>query len=216
MRYTPAHHAICEEIRMIAYVEGRIAQVTENSCVVVTEGGVGYELFLPLHTHADLPERGEKIFFYTATVVREDALELFGFATWDERLTFLVLTSITRVGARTAIAILSVFRPDDLRRMVAEDDMLSLTRVSGIGKKTGQQIFLELKYKLKGDTALSVPTRPGTPAGVTADTVAGLVNLGYTEEEASRTVKQIFAEESDLDVSGALRAALKALARGRT
>jgi len=172
--------------------------------------------FLPLHTHADLPERGEKIFFYTATVVREDALELFGFATWDERLTFLVLTSITRVGARTAIAILSVFRPDDLRRMVAEDDMLSLTRVSGIGKKTGQQIFLELKYKLKGDTALSVPTRPGTPAGVTADTVAGLVNLGYTEEEASRTVKQIFAEESDLDVSGALRAALKALARGRT
>lgn len=202
---------------MLAYLEGRLAEVTENACLVVTSGGVGYEIYLPSHSLARLPEKGADISFYAATVVREDALELFGFDSWDERQTFLVLTSISRVGARTAIAILSVFRPDDLRRMVAEDDMLSLTRVSGIGKKTGQQIFLELKYKLKSDVVLSQSAKSSAPGGgVLPDAVAGLVNLGYTEDEAARTLKQVLAEESDLDVGAALRAALKALARGRS
>ena len=202
---------------MIAYVEGRVAEVTENACVVVTPGGVGYEVFLAAHTMSRLPGKGEAAHFFACTVVREDALELFGFETWDERETFLVLTSISRVGARTAMAILSVFRPDDLRRLVADDDMISLTRVSGIGKKTGQQIFLELKYKLKGD-ATGAPAASGAPkaGSVQADAVAGLVNLGYDEDEAVRTVKKALADEPDLDVGGALRAALKALARGRS
>lgn len=201
---------------MIAYVEGRIAEVTENACVLVCPGGVGYEVFLPSHTLSHLPGKGEEVYFYTATIVREDALELYGFNTWDERQTFQVLTSISRVGARTAVGILSVFRPDDLRRMVVEDDMLSLTRVSGIGKKTGQQIFLELKYKLKGEAPLSVAPAAVPAGGVLADAVTGLVNLGYDMEEAMRTVKDTLAAEPDLDVSGALRAALKTLARGRT
>lgn len=201
---------------MIAYVEGRVAEITENACVVVTSGGVGYEVFLASHTLSRLPAQGETAYFFTCTVVREDALELYGFESWDERETFLVLTSISRVGARTAMAILSVFRPDDLRRLVAEDDMLSLTRVSGIGKKTGQQIFLELKYKLKGEAAVSLNREAGRAGGVLADAVAGLVNLGYEEEEAVQTVKKVLADEPDLDVGGALRSALKALARGRS
>jgi len=200
---------------MIAYVEGRIAEVTENACVVVTPGGVGYEVFLTAHALSRLPSAGETVHFFTATVVREDALELFGFESWDERETFFVLTSISRVGARTAMAILSVFRPDDLRRLVAGDDMLSLTRVSGIGKKTGQQIFLELKYKLKGEAGALPPASLPKPGSVLADAVAGLVNLGYAEDEAVQTVKAVLETEADLDVSGALRAALKALARGR-
>jgi len=199
---------------MIAYVEGRIVERTDNACIVVTSGGVGYEVFLTSHTLSRLPALGEVIHFFVATVVREDALELYGFELWDERDTFFVLTSISRVGPRTAMAILSVFRPDDLRRLVAADDMLSLTRVSGIGKKTGQQIFLELKYKLKGEAGV-LPAAFAPKAGsVLADTVAGLVNLGYDEEEALQTVKSVLAKEEDLDVSGALRAALKALARG--
>ena len=201
---------------MIAYVEGRVAEMTENGCVVVTSGGVGYEVFLASHTLSRLPGRGEIVCFFTCTVVREDSLELFGFASWDERETFLVLTSISRVGARTAMAILSVFRPDALRRLVAEDDMLSLTRVPGIGKKTGQQIFLELKYKLKGE-ALPSRTTEGEPVGsVLADAVAGLVHLGYDEGEAFRVVKKVLAEERGLDAGEALRLALKALARSRS
>lgn len=201
---------------MIAYVEGRIAERTENACIVVTPGGVGYEVFLTSHALSRLPSLGDTAHFFTATVVREDALELYGFELWDERETFFILTSISRVGARTAMAILSVFRPDDLRRLVAEDDLLSLTRVSGIGKKTGQQIFLELKYKLKGEAG-ALPASLAPKAGtVLADAVAGLVNLGYDEEEALQTVKTVLEQEGDLDVSGALRAALKALARGRS
>jgi Holliday junction DNA helicase RuvA len=201
---------------MIAYVEGRVAEMTENGCVVVTSGGAGYEVFLAAHTLSRLPGRGETVCFFTCTVVREDALELFGFESWDERETFLVLTSISRVGARTAMAVLSVFRPDALRRLVAEDDMLSLTRVPGIGKKTGQQIFLELKYKLKGEALPARTMEGGPPGSVLADAVAGLVHLGYDEGEALRVVKKVLAEERGLDAGEALRLALKALARSRS
>jgi Holliday junction DNA helicase RuvA len=202
---------------MIAYVEGRLFEMTENACVVVTPGGVGYEVFLTAHSLSRLPGKGEEVRFFACTIVREDALELFGFETWDERETFLVLTSISRVGARTAMAILSVFRPDDLRSLAAGDDMLALTRVPGIGKKTGQQIFLELKYKLRHE-AIAAPAASGEfkSGGVQADAVAGLMNLGYDEDEAARTVKKVLADKPELDVSGALRAALKTLARGRS
>ncbi|MDR1359863.1 MAG: Holliday junction branch migration protein RuvA [Deltaproteobacteria bacterium] len=201
---------------MIAYLEGRILERTEGACVVLTGGGVGYEVNAPARILAALPGRGGSARFFTCTVVREDALELYGFDTWDERETFLVLISINRVGARTALAILSVFRPDDLRRLVLEEDILSLTRVPGIGKKTGQQIFLELKYKLGGGvSAQAVPGLENSPGGVFGDVAAGLENLGYDHEEAVRAVRTVLAAEPDLDAGGALRAALRTLAAGR-
>ena len=101
---------------MIAYLEGRLAEIWGNACLIVTEGGVGYEVALPAHTLAALPGKGEHLTLYTSLAVREDALELFGFATFEERQTFEVLVSISKVGARTALGILSIFRPDDLRR----------------------------------------------------------------------------------------------------
>ena len=202
---------------MIAYIEGRLAEVMEDAALLVTGGGVGYEVFMPGHFLSRLPKRGEEMFCYTVTVVREDALELYGFPTWDERQTFITLTSISRIGSKTALAILTVYRPDDLRDLVAGDDVAALTRVPGIGKKTAQQLFLELKYKLKMDDTVSLPTVTLGQAGAVArDGVAGLVNLGYAEEEAARVVKTILAEEPDLDVSGLLRASLKALGKGRT
>lgn len=202
---------------MIAYIEGRLAEIMEDAALLITSGGVGYEIFMPAHFLAHLPQRGEEVFCHTVTVVREDALELYGFPTWDERQTFITLTSISRIGSKTALAILSVFRPDDLRALVAGDDVVSLTRVPGIGKKTAQQLFLELTYKLKMGDTLSLPAMmPGGVGSVARDGVTGLVNLGYPEEEASRVVKSVLAEEPDLDVSGLLRAALKTLGKGRT
>lgn len=200
---------------MLAYLEGRLLEVTENGCVLLTEGGVGYEVFLPSHIQSRLPERGGQCCLYVSLVVREDAQELFGFSSWDERQTFFTLIGINRVGARTALAILSMFRPDDLRRIVAEDDVASLTRVPGIGKKTGQQIFLELKYKLKSDGMPALlPPGMERPGSVFRDALTGLTNLGYEEDRASLILKDIFAGEPDIDVGGALRAALKALAKG--
>lgn len=202
---------------MIAYLEGRLAEIWGNACLIVTASGVGYEVALPAHTLATLPGRGEPLALYTSLAVREDALELFGFATFEERQTFEVLVSISKVGARTALAILSIFRPDDLRRLVLEDDVLALTRVSGIGKKTAQHVFLELKYKLKAEDApqAAVLAVAGRPGSVFRDALDGLANLGYAEEECAPLIKKILHEEPDLDVTGALRAALKALARGK-
>lgn len=203
---------------MIAYVEGRLAQVWGNTALVVTQGGVGYAVGLPAHTLASLPGRGEAVAFYTSLAVREDALELFGFASFEERQTFEVLVSISKVGARTALGILSIFRPDDLRRLVLEDDVQALTRVSGIGKKTAEHIFLELKYKLKVDDAPQAAALVGSgvrPGSVFRDVLDGLGNLGYSEDACAPMVKKILLEEPDLDVTGALRAALKTLAKGK-
>ncbi len=197
---------------MIAYITGRLLEISDNSCLVLTCGGVGYELFLPAHTLARLPEKGHEVNFFAHTQVREDALELFAFDTWDERQTFQTLITINRVGARTALGILSVFRPDDLRRLVVDDDMLALTQVSGIGKKSAQQIFLELKYKLKLE---SLPGKSGSaPAGtIFKDAVAGLANLGYAEDESAFIVKEVLAAEPDLELGEILRAALKRMAK---
>lgn len=202
---------------MIAYLEGRLAETWGNTCLILTAGGVGYEVALPTHTLAALPGKGEPVALFTSLAVREDALELFGFATFEERQTFEVLVSISKVGARTGLAILSVYRPEDLRRLVLEEDVLSLTRVSGIGKKTAQHIFLELKYKLSVDDApqAAVLAATGRPGSVYRDVLAGLANLGYAEEECAPLVKKILHAEPDLDVTGTLRAALKALAKGR-
>ena len=188
---------------MIAYLEGLLAETWGTSCIVVTRGGVGYELDLPAHTMASLPGRGESVALYTSLVVREDAQQLFGFATFEERQVFEVLLTISKVGARTALAILSLYRPDDLRRIVLEEDVDALTRVSGIGKKVEDV----------PQAAVLAPN--GRPGSVFRDVLDGLSNLGYSEDECAPVVKNILLQEPDLDVTGALRAALKALARGR-
>lgn len=199
---------------MIAYVEGRLLEQLPAGCVVATESGVGYEIALPTHTLARLPEKGAQLAFYTHFVVREDAQELYGFDTWDERLTFQILLSISKVGAKTAVGILSLYRPDDLRRLVFEDDYMALTHVSGIGKKTAQHVFLELKYKLKADTGTTGSIISSPVPSIFRDALDGLTNLGYAEEEAGPVLKKLLTDEPDLDVSGALRGALRSLARG--
>ena len=201
---------------MIAYVEGKLDERSGSSCVVITSGGLGYEINLPSPALARLPDHGKDVHFYTCLITREDAQELFGFETWDERQTFLVLISISKVGARTALAILSTFRPEDLRQLVVEDDPMTLTQVSGIGKKTAQHIFLELKYKLKAeDLPVAAALTGGLPGSTFKDALMGLTSLGYSENEASPILKNVLHDDPDLNVSEALRAALKALARER-
>jgi Holliday junction DNA helicase RuvA len=200
---------------MIAYLAGEVKARTERGCVLLTSGGVGYELYLTAPSQASLPGPGNPAEFHVYTIVREDALELYGFDTWDERVTFDALLSIQRLGAKTAQAILSIFSPDDLRRVALSDDYTSLTRVPGIGKKSAQRIFLELKYKLQVETgkAAAAPELSGRAASVFRDALAGLANLGYDETDAGRVLEEVFDSDPDLDVSEALRAALKNLAK---
>lgn len=197
---------------MIAYLEGKLLQRTAQSIIISTNCGIGYEVFIP--QSMALPKIGGELFVYTAFVVREDAQELFGFSTFDERETFKMLITINRVGARTALAILSVYKPDDLRRIVAQDDVNALTKVSGIGKQTGQKIFLELKYKFKADTNLAGMVLPSAAnTGVFNDALTGLLNLGYDNQSAGEVLSEVLRKEPDLGVGEALRAALKAIAK---
>ncbi|MDR3357541.1 MAG: Holliday junction branch migration protein RuvA [Desulfovibrio sp.] len=200
---------------MLAYIEGRLAELWDNSCIVVTRSGLGYELALPGPALHALPDRGKDVALYVSLVVREDALELFGFTAFEEKRMFETLLTISKVGARTALAILSTFRPEDLRRMVREEDPAVLTRVSGVGKKNAQHIFLELRYKLKADFGQdsALPAPAGGPPSVFRDTLSGLAGLGYTEEECAPLVRQILHAEPDIDVAGAIRLTLRQLGK---
>ena len=199
---------------MIAYLEGYIAEFGETSCVVATSSGIGYEVFFTTPTRSTLPNKGEQVRFYICHIVREDIQELFGFETWDERQTFIVLTSISKVGARTALNMLSTFRPNDLRQCVIEEDIFALTRVSGIGKKTAQHIFLELKYKLQIDGNSTTSSSPSIGQSLFYDILTGLQGLGYTKEESSVVIKSVLQHEPDLDGGSALRRCLKQLVKG--
>ena len=201
---------------MIGYIEGRVLARRDRFAIVLTPGGVGYELELPSPVAASLPAAGGQTALFVHTVVREDALELFGFATLEDRETFRALISISKLGPRTALAILSQFSTDDLLRVVAAGDAEALVRVPGIGKKSAQRIFIELSYKLEGRAPVAGPAAGAAlPGGVLGDVVAGLTNLGYPEADARRVAAGVLDDEPDLDVAGALRQALKRLAAAK-
>lgn len=200
---------------MIAHVNGILAEVFGSCCIILTPGGVGYRLFLPGHTLNTLPPKGESVAMYTSMAVREDALELYGFASFEERQTFEILRSINKIGPKAALAVLSAYRPGELKEIANSDNLAALRRIPGIGPKTAQHLLLELKDKLKTASASNV-----SPSGVRAlpdvqrDVLAALMNLGYTEEECWTITVDIFKTEPDLDVGSGIRMALKALARG--
>lgn len=203
---------------MIAYIEGILGDSWHASCIVIAKSGVGYQLALPQHTFTSLPEKGNYVAFHTSLVVRDDALELFGFETFDERFTFEILKSISKIGARTALGILSLYRPGDLRQAIMEDNIHALTKVPGIGQKTAMHIMLELKYKLASQKVASVkPSLKNTSdSSVFSDTLAALINLGYAEEECIAHVRKVLKDEPDLDVGSSIRLALIAISKGKS
>lgn len=200
---------------MIAHITGSLAEAWSQNCIVLTRGGLGYLLSLPAHTFAGLPAIGEDVAFYTSLAVREDARELFGFDTFAERQTFEILRGINKIGPRTALAILSEYRPGELENIVREENQLALTKVSGIGPKTAQHVLLELRYKLGPINRIKMADRPGMPPAQT-DVRAALANLGYDESECGSIVRGLFEKEPDLDVGSAIRLALKELAKGKS
>lgn len=202
-------------LKMIAYIEGKLLALWDKNCIIVSNDGVGYEMGLSATALASLPPIGEKCALYLSLVAREDALELYGFQDLEEKRAFEILTGISKVGARTALAILSVFQAQDLCQMATCGDYQPLTTVSGIGNKTAQHIFLELKYKMAPLGKTTGPQPVAAKSSPMADAVAALVNLGYGEEEASQVTRKILEEEADLDLSALIRSALKNLSKGK-
>jgi Holliday junction DNA helicase RuvA len=216
---------------MIAHLDGTVSSVAPDGAVIDV-GGVGLLVQCTPGTLAGL-RTGERARVATSLVVREDALTLYGFAAEDERNTFELLQTASGVGPRLALAMLAVFSPDALRRVVATEDLAALTMVPGIGRKGAQRIVLELAGRLgsPGDgLALgSVTAGPGAAAQAPSwrDQVrAGLVSLGWQAREADQAIAAVEPElgggqasgdaaagGQNVDVAVALRAALRVLGR---
>ena len=171
--------------------------------MLVDVGGVAYELDVPMSTFYALPASGEAVSLYTHLVVREDAHTLYGFATLEERSAFRQLIRISGIGARTALSVLSGLSVADLAQAVTLQEVAPLTRIPGIGKKTAERLLLELKGKIA--EAATAGTRQSS------DVVNALVALGYSDKEALAAVKGL---APGVPVAEAIRAALKALAKG--
>ena len=190
---------------MIGRIHGKLVEKHPPQ-IVVNVNGVGYELDVPMSTFYQLPANGADVSLYTHLLVREDAHQLFGFATEPERIAFRQLIKVSGVGARTALAVLSGLSVGDLRAAVSAQDGGRLTKIPGIGKKTAERLLLELRDKLDGASpAMASPddTRPG-------DVANALMALGYNEREAGWAIRQLPPGTS---VADGIRQALKLLSK---
>ncbi|ACO76089.1 Holliday junction branch migration protein RuvA [Laribacter hongkongensis] len=185
--------------------------------ILVDAGGVGYEVDVPMSTFCRLPGLNEPVVLWTHMAVREDAHLLFGFAGRAERELFRQLIRISGVGGKLALALLSSLEPDELARAVAQEDIKTLSRVPGIGKKTAERLILELRGKL-GSLPSADLLSPAPAAGAAllvenderADISQALQALGYSAREAEAALKSV---PDGTDVATGIRLALKALAR---
>lgn len=190
---------------MIAFIEGKIAEKNPGE-LVISAGGVGFSLMCSNATLAVAPEKDKTWRCYTVMNVREDAMELFGFATKQEREMFKRLCSVTGVGAKTALGVLSSLPLRDLSIAIVTGDVTALSRAPGIGKKTAQRIVLELKDKVeqhdvdlpKGAAAAAAPASAAA-GGIHREAQAALQALGYTSAEAARAINLVRDQADTVD-----------------
>lgn len=192
---------------MIGRIQGILVSVHPPRLLVDCQG-VGYEIDVPMSTLYQLPETNQKITLLTHFQVREDAQQLFGFATETEREAFRQLIKISGVGSRTALAVLSGMSVNELAQAIAMQEAGRLTQVPGIGKKTAERLCLELKGKLAPDLGIV----GGKPQAIEAssEVLQALLALGYSEKEAHLALKQI---PLDTTVSDGIRMGLKYLSK---
>lgn len=203
---------------MIAHLKGTLI-VKEPSSVVIDVSGVGYEVTIPLSTFYDLGDVGSEMALIIHTHVREDALQLFGFRTPSEKELFLRLTSVSGIGPKLAIGILSGLPASELISAISGNNLAKLTAIPGVGKKTAERLVVELRDKVGSISAATEPTagaagRPrSTDTAVYDDTVAALIGLGYAKPLAERAVTTVLTEEGEKTIEAVLRRALKLLSR---
>jgi Holliday junction DNA helicase RuvA len=201
---------------MIARLQGVLVTKSVEH-VIIDVRGVGYQVFIPLSTYYTLPEVEEHVSLLTTLYVREDALRLYGFATADEQHLFALLVSVSSIGPRLALNMLSSLAATELQRAIAQADIAGLQAIPGVGRKTAERVVLELKDKValiemtaagRGQTAASPDDR------LVGDVISALLNLGYKRGEAEKAVRAVQAQhdgEATLEVL--LKDSLRLLAR---
>lgn len=201
---------------MIGYIKGIVEEVTADR-LILENGGIGYEIFVPSSVLDSGLREGEELKIYTYLNVREDALQLFGFLTRDDLQVYRLLIGVNGIGPKAAIGVLSAMSADTLRFAVLADDAAAIAKAPGIGKKTAQKLILELKDKFSLEEAFeqklaATQAKETVQAGedASSEAVQALVALGYSSTEALQAVKKV-AGAADMDTEAVLKAALKYL-----
>lgn len=202
---------------MIAQLSGKLIHKQPNE-VIIDVGGVGYDVTIPVSTFYEIGEPGSEVSLKIHTHVREDAIQLFGFWTGREKELFSKLTSVSGVGPKLAITMLSGMPAGELINAITSNDLARLTSIPGVGRKTAERVVVELRDKLAAisveskdaDRAASRDLAPGD-AAVRDDTVSALMALGYPKAIAERAVLFAMREEGDRTIEAVLRRALRRL-----
>ncbi len=196
---------------MIGHLRGTVIEKHPNE-VVVEAAGVGYEVQIPISTYTALPEAGATVALRIYTHVREDALALFGFATSEEKMLFQRLISVSGIGPKLAITVLSGLPTADLVAAIRTEDLQRLVRIPGVGKKTAERIVLELRDKLAAVEAAAAnagaaEARPSLSA-LEQDVLSALANLGCSRPAAEEAVRKAKDRGAPEEFEGFFRAAL--------
>lgn len=198
---------------MIAFLKGKLIHIMKDS-IILNVNNVGYRLLLPNSALAKLPNVEEVLTVYTYLAVRDDNLQLYGFLYADELEIFTKIISVSGVGPKNALSLISTYSPLDIKNIISTRDIVSLTKVPGIGKKTAERIVLELKDKFKDivpSKTVAGVLRDNNESSVIDDAVKGLKALGYSAKEAANAVSKVFESNKHKDASELIKEALKYL-----
>lgn len=198
---------------MFSYLQGILAEKSPTQ-IVLDVGGVGYEVFIPLSTFTHLPEKGEKVLLQTHVYIREEAHQIFGFLTAEERNLFRLLISVSGIGPKTGLTALSGLALEDLKQAIVHEDLAALTGIHGIGRKTAERIVIELREKILVETR-TVEKKTGEKVSqeeaLVEDTVLVLLSLGYKKPQAQDAIKKAVSSSQGrrFSVEELVRAVLK-------
>lgn len=191
---------------MIGALRGTLRR-KDTAALIVDVGGVGYKVSVPLSTYYELPAVGAEVDLLIHTHVRDVAIELYGFGSATEQAIFEALISVSGIGPKLAVTVLSGMEVDILVRAIANADIVRLTTIPGVGKKTAERVALELKEKV----VKIMPTEVTGPAGVREDVLSALLNLGYKRAHADAALAQLGDDVSEFEEL--LRQSLRSLAK---
>ena len=194
---------------MIAHLRGRLIGKHPNQAIVEA-GGVGYDVTITVPTFSDLPASGSEVALHIHTHVREDALALYGFLRAEEKQLFEKLITVSGIGPKLAITILSGMATADMVGAIRSNDLARLTKIPGIGKKTAERMCVELRDKLE---AFGAPQTTVTHSGVEEDVISALTNLGYQRALAEKAVERTVQSAGRENFDAIFRAALGALSK---
>jgi Holliday junction DNA helicase RuvA len=206
---------------MIAHLNGRLLSKEPNS-VIVDVSGVGYEVSIPLSTFYELANEGSDVQLRIYTHVKEDALQLYGFKTERERKLFINFISVSGIGPKLGIALLSGMSADELINSIKSNNLARLTLIPGVGRKTAERLIVDLREKM---TALattqveadagagSISSIPTSDDDVRSQALSGLLNLGYQKSAAEKAIDSVLSEDGEITVESVLRRGLRKLAR---